>query len=121
MARFSKLSVPAASSPNCLITHEGHLKYELDLELIAYGRDYAGKQVGPYARLFVYEPGEGILHEGQWRGNTFHILVAGRLDVYIEGDRKVSKNVGEIESQNSFNEMSLLSGQPAPAETSLLR
>ncbi|MEK6281785.1 MAG: cyclic nucleotide-binding domain-containing protein [Acidobacteriota bacterium] len=95
-------------------THEGHLKYELDLELIAYGRDYAGKRVGPYARLFVYEPGEEIIHEGQWRGNTFYILVSGRLDVYVD-DEKVSKKVGEIESQNSFGEMSLLSGQPANA------
>lgn len=98
-----------------LDTHEGHLKYELDLELIAYGRDYAGKQVGPYARLFVYKPGEEIIREGQWRGNTFYILVSGRLDVYVDDDQKVSKKIGEIESQNSFGEMSVLAGQPSNA------
>lgn len=98
-----------------LETHEGHLKYELDLELIVYGRAYAGKQVGPYARLFAYEPGEEIIHEGQWRGNTFYILVSGRLDVCIEDNQKESKKCGEIEPQNSFGEMSLLSGQPSNA------
>ena len=95
--------------------HEDHLKYELDLELIAYGRDYAGKQVGPYARLFVYDPGEEIIHEGEWRGNAFYILVTGKLDVYVDDDQKISNKVGEIDSQNSFGEMSLLSGQPSTA------
>ena len=94
---------------------DGHLKYELDLELVAYGRDYAGKQVGPYARLFVYEPGEVIIHEGEWRGNTFYILVTGRLDVFVNDDQKRSNKIGQIESQNSFGEMSLLSGQPTNA------
>ena len=98
-----------------LETHEGHLKFELELELIVYGRAYAGKQVGPYARLFVYQPGEEIIHEGQWRGNTFYILVSGRLDVCIEDEQKKSEKCGEIESQNSFGEMSLLSGQPSNA------
>jgi hypothetical protein len=32
-----------------LDTHEGHYKYELDLELIVCGRTYADKRVGPYA------------------------------------------------------------------------
>jgi hypothetical protein len=36
-----------------LETHEGHFEYELDLELVVYGRDYAGKKVGPYARLLI--------------------------------------------------------------------
>lgn len=91
-------------------THEGHLKYELDLELVVYGRDYAGKKVGPYARLLIYDPGEVIIHQGQWRGNTFYILVEGRLDVYVNGACE-----GVIESQNCFGEMSLLSGQPSKA------
>jgi Fe-S-cluster-containing dehydrogenase component/CRP-like cAMP-binding protein len=95
--------------------HAGHLKFELDLELVAYGRDYAGKQVGPYARLFVYESSETIIREGEWRGNTFYILVSGRLDVYVDDDQKLRNKVGQIESQNSFGEMSLLSGQPTNA------
>src|SRR5688572_30201346 len=76
--------------------HNGQFTYELDLEVIAYGRNYTGKKVGPYLSLFVYGPGEEIIHEGQWGGNTFYILVEGKLDVYInnsEGDglRKVSE------------------------------
>lgn len=95
--------------------HEGHFKYELDLELVVYGRDYAGKRVGPYARLLVYAPGEEIIHEGDWGGNTFYILIDGRLDVFVNNDQGVSSKVGEIESQNSFGEMSVLAGQPRNA------
>lgn len=91
-------------------THEGHLKYELDLELVVYGRDYAGKRVGPYARLLIYAPGKVIISQGEWRGNTFYILVEGRLDVYVDGAQE-----SVIESQNCFGEMSLLSGQPSKA------
>jgi Fe-S-cluster-containing dehydrogenase component/CRP-like cAMP-binding protein len=95
--------------------HEDHLKYELDLELMVYGRDYTGKRVGPYTRLFVYDPGEEIIHQGQWRGNTFYVLVTGRLDVYVEDNHGVTSKCAQIESQNSFGEMSLLSGQPSNA------
>jgi Fe-S-cluster-containing dehydrogenase component/CRP-like cAMP-binding protein len=96
-------------------THEGHLKNELDVELVVYGRDYAGKKVGPYARLFIYEPGEEIIHQGQWRGNTFYVLVDGRLQVYVEDERGIRSKRGEIDAQNSFGEMSLLSGEPTTA------
>nr|MDQ2937898.1 cyclic nucleotide-binding domain-containing protein [Acidobacteriota bacterium] len=95
--------------------HENHFKYELDLELVVYGRNYAGKKVGPYARLLVYGPGEQIIREGDWGGNAFFILVNGRLDVYIGGDNGESRKIGEIEPQNSFGEMSLLAGQPSNA------
>src|SRR6266850_634964 len=96
-------------------THEGHLKHELDVELFVYGRDYAGKRVGPYARLYIYQPGEVIIRQGQWRGNSFYVLVTGRLDVCEEAEDGASRKCGEIESQNSFGEMSLLSGQPSNA------
>jgi Fe-S-cluster-containing dehydrogenase component/CRP-like cAMP-binding protein len=95
--------------------HEGHLRHELDVELVVYGRDYAGKRVGPYARLFIYDPGEEIIHQGKWRGNSFYVLVRGRLDVFEEGDDGISRKCNEIESHNSFGEMSLLSGQPSTA------
>src|SRR6266850_6037720 len=95
--------------------HEGHLKHELDVELVVYGRDYAGRKVGPYARLYVYQPGEVIIRQGQWRGNSFYVLVTGRLDVCEEAEDGASHKCGEIESQNSFGEMSLLSGQPSNA------
>jgi len=96
-------------------THEAHLKNELDVELVVYGRDYAGKRVGPYARLFIYEPGEEIIHQDEWRGNTFYVLVDGRLHVFVEDERGITSKRGEIEAQNSFGEMSLLSGQPSTA------
>ncbi len=95
--------------------HENHFKYELDLELVVYGRNYTGKKVGPYARLLVYGAGEEIIHEGDWRGNAFYVLVEGRLDVYVSDHQGRSSKIGEIEPQNSFGEMSLLAGQPSNA------
>ncbi|HKQ50832.1 MAG TPA: hypothetical protein VJT74_00585, partial [Pyrinomonadaceae bacterium] len=58
----------------------GHYKYELDLEVIVYGRNYTGKKVGPYARLLSYDPGEEIVRQGDWGGNTLYTLVAGGLN-----------------------------------------
>ena len=98
-----------------LDTHDNHFKYELDLELIVYGRTYAEKRVGPYARLFVYGPGEEVIREGDAGGNTFYILIEGRLDVYVKDDQGVNRKCGEVEAQNSFGEMSVLAGQPRNA------
>ena len=98
-----------------LDTHDNHYKYELELELIVYGRPYADQRVGPYAKLFVYESGESIIREGAWGGNTFYILIDGRLDVYVKDDSGVDRKVGEVEVQNSFGEMSVLAGQPRNA------
>jgi Fe-S-cluster-containing dehydrogenase component/CRP-like cAMP-binding protein len=95
--------------------HDGPLKYELDLEVIVYGRNYAGKMVGPYARLCVYGPGEEIIREGDWEGNSFYVLIEGKLDVYVKGDQKARVHVGEIQPQSSFGEKALLAGQPRNA------
>ena len=94
---------------------EDHFEYELDLELVVYGRNYTGKKVGPYARLLAYESGEEIIHEGDWGGNTFYILVDGQLHVYVNDDQGISNKVGEIDQQTSFGEMSVLAGQPRSA------
>src|SRR6266852_1819062 len=94
----------------------GHYTYELDLEVVAYGRSYTGKKVGPYVRLFVYGPGEEIIRQGEWGGNSFYILIDGRLEVYIEGsDRANRKKIGEVEQGRSFGEMSVLAGLPRNA------
>jgi Fe-S-cluster-containing dehydrogenase component/CRP-like cAMP-binding protein len=98
-----------------LDTHDNHFKYELELELIVYGRTYAEKRVGPYARLLVYGPGEEIIREGEWGGNTFYILIEGQLDVYLKDNEGISRKVGKVELQNSFGEMSVLAGQPRNA------
>lgn len=90
--------------------YDDHYVYELDLEIIVYGRNYADKRVGPYARLFVYDAGDEIIHEGDWGGNTFYILVEGKLDVYVANQQGVSRKVGEIQPQTTFGEMSVLSG-----------
>ncbi|MGH9967243.1 MAG: cyclic nucleotide-binding domain-containing protein [Pyrinomonadaceae bacterium] len=95
--------------------HGEHFKYELDLELVVYGRNYVNKKVGPYARLLIYGPGEEIIREGEWRGNAFHVLVDGQLDVYVKDNQGLSSPVGKIDQQTSFGEMSLLAGQPASA------
>jgi Fe-S-cluster-containing dehydrogenase component/CRP-like cAMP-binding protein len=100
--------------------HEGHFTYELDLEVIAYGRNYTGKKVGPYVRLFVYGSGEEIIREGEWGGNSFFILVDGKLDVYIQageqgGGSNERKKVSEVQPGRSFGEMSVLAGLPRNA------
>ncbi len=94
----------------------GSFTYELDLEVIAYGRNYTGKKVGPYASLFVYEPGEAVIRQGEWGGNSFYMLVDGKLDVYIEpSDGSTPRKVNEIQRGRSFGEMSVLAGLPRNA------
>jgi Fe-S-cluster-containing dehydrogenase component/CRP-like cAMP-binding protein len=95
--------------------HQGHFKYELDLEVMVYGRTYADKRVGPYARLYVYGPGEEIIHEGDWGRNTFFILLDGKLDVCVNDESGRSYRVNKIDLQNVFGEMSVLAGQPSSA------
>ncbi|MGE0132096.1 MAG: cyclic nucleotide-binding domain-containing protein [Blastocatellales bacterium] len=87
----------------------GHYEYEIDLEVIVYGRNYNGKQVGPYVRLLNYAPGEEIVREGEWGGNTFYIIVAGRAEVLGNTPQGRAK-VAEIPSGVQFGEMSVLAG-----------
>ena len=96
--------------------HDGHFAHELDLEVIAYGRNYNGKKVGPYVRLYEYESGEEVVREGDWGGNTFYITVGGTLDVYVR-DRESGEDrrVGEVGPGVSFGEMSILAGVPRNA------
>jgi Fe-S-cluster-containing dehydrogenase component/CRP-like cAMP-binding protein len=100
--------------------HDGHFAHELDLEVIAYGRNYNGKKVGPYLRLYEYDAGEQVIREGDWGGNTFYITVDGRLDVYVlDPDDGVDRKVGEIPPGVSFGEMSILAGVPRNATISV--
>lgn len=95
--------------------HDGHFIHELDLEVIVYGRTYGEKQVGPYARLLVYSPGEEIIRQGQWKRNAFYVLLSRSLDVYAHDGDGLSKKLPELESQNIFGEMSVLAGRPSSA------
>ena len=92
-----------------------HFKYELDLEVIAYGRNYNGKKVGPYVRLFEFQPGEEIIKQGDWGSNTFYITVAGMCDAYVNDEGGTPKKVGEIPAGVSFGEMAILAGVPRNA------
>lgn len=89
----------------------GKLKYASDLDVIVTGRDYSnGKKVGPYARLLVYEPGEAVIRQGEWGGNTFYIAVEGQLDVHIKNELGEQKKVASINTGACFGEMSVLAG-----------
>lgn len=88
---------------------DGHYEYEIDLEVVVYGRNYNGKQVGPYVRLLTFAPGEEIVREGEWGGNTFYIVVAGRAEVYDATPQGPAK-VAEIQAGVQFGEMSVLAG-----------
>ena len=73
----------------------GKRKYGGDLDVIVYGRAYSnGKKVGPYIRLLVYGPGEEIIRQGDWGGNTFYLGVEGDLDVYVRVDEYKSNGDG---------------------------
>ncbi len=94
---------------------KGHFKYELDLEVIVYGRNYTGKKVGPYARLLVYEAGEDVVRQGDWGGNTLYTMVDGQLDVFVTDDQGTTKKVAELQPGTTFGERSVLAGQPRNA------
>ena len=96
------------------VKSDGHYDYELDLEVVVYGRNYNGKQVGPYLRLLNYAPGEVIVREGEWGGNTFYYLVAGAAEVWVKSDKGYAK-VLDLQAGAQFGEMSVLAGVPRAA------
>jgi Fe-S-cluster-containing dehydrogenase component/CRP-like cAMP-binding protein len=97
----------------------GEFKNELDMDIILFGRSYRGKQVGPYARLLEFSPGEVIVQENTWESSLFYILVDGKLEASITEPNGDRKKVGEIPAGNSFGEMALLSGTPRTATVSV--
>jgi Fe-S-cluster-containing dehydrogenase component/CRP-like cAMP-binding protein len=97
----------------------GEFRNELDMDIILFGRSYREKQVGPYARLLEYLPGETIIEEGTWESSIFYILVDGVLEATVTGENGVRERVGEISAGNSFGEMALLSGTPRTASVSV--
>ncbi len=98
-----------------LSAHEGHYEHELDLEVTVYGRNYGGKKVGPYVRLLSYDPGEAVIKEGDWGGNTFYIVAGGHVDVFINAPGQGEVKVAELPSGTQFGEMSVLAGVPRNA------
>lgn len=106
-------TLPAISA--LMSAHEGHYDYELDLEVTVYGRNYGGKKVGPYFRLLNYEPGEAIINQGEWGGNTFFFVVGGIAEVYIKAPNQQDVKVAELTPGTQFGEMSVLAGVPRNA------
>src|SRR5712691_6822519 len=71
-------------------------KNKNNLKMIVEGKVSGGKQIGPYARLLTYSPGEVIIREGEWGGNTFYLSVDGELRVLVADEKGEQKRVGTI-------------------------
>ncbi|MBL8150836.1 MAG: cyclic nucleotide-binding domain-containing protein, partial [Blastocatellia bacterium] len=87
----------------------GHgYKYGVDLEVSVYGRNYGpGKKVGPYIKMFKYQPGAEIIKQGDWDTNTFFIVVEGSVDVYLQGK---NEPVANLKHGTPFGEMAVIAG-----------
>src|SRR5207237_9882804 len=71
-------------------------KNKNNLKMIVEGKVSGGKQIGPYARLLTYQPGEVVMRAGESGGNTFFISVLGCLDVYGRGESSREVNVAPM-------------------------
>jgi Fe-S-cluster-containing dehydrogenase component/CRP-like cAMP-binding protein len=90
-------------------------KNKNNLKMIAEGKEAGGKQIGPYARLLVYAPGEVVMREGDWGGNTFYFSLDAELDVFSTDDAGEMRKVGAVPPGTCFGEMSILAGVPRNA------
>src|SRR5215471_30461 len=90
-------------------------KNKNNLRMIAEGKEAGGKQIGPYARLLTFAPGEVIMHEGDWGGNTFYFSLDGELDVQTRDKTGQARTVGVLPAGTCFGEMSILAGVPRNA------
>src|SRR3989454_3313052 len=71
-------------------------KNKNNLKMIVEGKVSGGKQIGPYARLLTYSPGEVIMNQGEWGGNTFYFSLDNELEVYVEDDTGTKRKVGAV-------------------------
>jgi len=90
-------------------------KNKNNLKMVAEGKVSGGKQIGPYARLLIYAPGETIVSQGEWGGNTFYFSVDGDLHVFVADESGEKGKVGTIKPGTCFGEMSILAGIPRNA------
>jgi Fe-S-cluster-containing dehydrogenase component/CRP-like cAMP-binding protein len=97
----------------------GEFRNELDMDIILFGRSYRDKQVGPYARLLEFAPGETIVQENTWESSIFYVLVDGVLEASVATPGGGRQKLGEVPRGNSFGEMALLSGTPRTATVSV--
>src|SRR5438034_8834233 len=90
-------------------------KNKNNLKMVVEGKVAGGKQIGPYARLLTYAPGEVIVSQGEWGGNTFYFSVEGELHVLVTEESGEKRNVATIKPGTCFGEMSILAGVPRNA------
>jgi Fe-S-cluster-containing dehydrogenase component/CRP-like cAMP-binding protein len=90
-------------------------KNKNNLKMIVEGKVSGGKQIGPYARLLTYAPGEVVVREGDWGGNTFYLSVEGQLHVLVADESGENYKVGVIAPGTCFGERSILAGVPRNA------
>lgn len=90
-------------------------KNKNNLRMIAEGKEAGGKQIGPYARLLTFAPGEIIMREGDWGGNTFYFSLDSELEVQTRDQAGQAKTVGIVPAGICFGEMSILAGVPRNA------
>jgi Fe-S-cluster-containing dehydrogenase component/CRP-like cAMP-binding protein len=90
-------------------------KNKNNLKMIAEGKVAGGKQIGPYARLLTFSPGEAIMREGDWGGNTFYFSLDSQLEVQAADKSGQPKTVGIVPPGSCFGEMSILAGVPRNA------
>jgi Fe-S-cluster-containing dehydrogenase component/CRP-like cAMP-binding protein len=86
-----------------------------NLKMIAEGKTAGGKKIGPYARVLTFSPGEAIMREGDWGGNTFYFSIDSQLEVQASDRSGQPKTVGIIPPGTCFGEMSILAGVPRNA------
>ena len=97
----------------------GEFRNELEMDIIVFGRSYREKQVGPYARLLEFAPGETIVQENTWESSIFYILVDGVLEASVTTPDGGRRKLGEVPRGSSFGEMALLSGTRRTAAVSV--
>ncbi|HYX27061.1 MAG TPA: cyclic nucleotide-binding domain-containing protein [Pyrinomonadaceae bacterium] len=90
-------------------------KNKNNLKMIAEGKLAGGKQIGPYARLLTFAPGEVVMREGEWGGNTFFFSLDAELDVFTTHETNKPRKVGAVPPGTCFGEMSILAGVPRNA------
>src|SRR5207245_10843048 len=79
------------------------------------GKVSGGKQIGPYARLLTFAPGEIIMRQGDWGGNTFYFSADAALNAFVTDESGKHRKVGDIEPGSCFGEMSVLADVPRNA------
>ncbi len=90
-------------------------KNKNNLKMIVEGKVSGGKQIGPYARLLTFAPGEVVMRQGDWGGNTFYFSLDAELDVFSTDESGDTRKVGAVPPGTCFGEMSVLAGVPRNA------